>query len=148
MKTLTLAKHAALGAALLSTGAPLLHAQDVQIAPGTTASIQFMNGGVGESERASIRKAGAAFKLRVELSERADNELVADAALKITDMKGQPVLDLAQAGPIVNVNVPNGTYRVDASLHGQTESRVVTLRGRDRANLYFHWVGSPKAATS
>jgi hypothetical protein len=147
MKTSTLAWQAGLGLALLAAGAPLLHAQQVQTVAGTTPSIQYMNGGIGQSEQASIRKAGEAFKLRVEFSERADNEFVADAALKITDMKGQPVLDLAEAGPIVNVNLPNGSYRVDASLHGQSESQLVTLHGRDSANLNFHWKGDREAAS-
>ena len=147
-KKLTLARRAALGLALLPAGAPLLHAQEVQIAADTTRSIQFMNGGIGQSERVAMRKAGGAFKLRVEFSERADNEFIADADLRITDMRGRPVLTLADAGPIVTVNVPNGSYRVDATFHGQTETRVITLRGRDSANLYFHWTGVPKAAAS
>ena len=146
MKTLTIARQAALGLALLHAGAPLLHAQQVQVAAGTTRLIQFMNGGIGQAEQASMRKAGKAFKLRIEFSERADNEFIADSDLTITDVEGHPVLALAHAGPIVNVNLPNGTYRVVASFQGRTETRIVRLSGRESADLYFHWRGVAKAA--
>jgi hypothetical protein len=145
MKTRTLAGRVVIGLALLQAGAPFLHAQPVQIATGTTRSIQFMNGGIDRAERASMRQAGKAFKLRVEFSEGPDDASIADSALTITDVEGRPVLVLAHAGPIVNVNLPNGAYRVAAGFQGRTEIRSVSLRGRDGADLYFHWNAVRKA---
>jgi hypothetical protein len=144
MKMLTVARHTALGLALLYAAAPLVRAQQVQVATGTTGPIQFMNGGIGKSEQTSMREAGKAYRLRVELSERADNEFIADADLQITDMQGRPVFALPEAGPIVNVDLPQGEYRVAATFDGQTESRLITLRGRQREDVYFHWKGKPK----
>ena len=152
MKLQKIAKQAALGLALLYAAAPLVHAQEERVAVETMRPIQFMNGGIGQSDEALTRKAGKAFKLRVEFSERKDNEFVADADLRITDMQGHPVLVLHSAGPIVNVNLPDGKYRVAASFHGQTQTRLVTLRGKAGEDLYFHWTGAakgdPHAATA
>ncbi|WP_158100918.1 hypothetical protein [Variovorax sp. JS1663] len=56
-------------------------------------------------------------------------------------MQGRPVLELLDVDPMVNVNLPDGRYRVMASLHGQTETRLVKVRGRAGENLPFHWKG-------
>ena len=144
MKLQRLAGQAALGLALLCAGAPLVQAQDKPVAVQTTGSIQFMNGGVDKAEETFMRKAAKDFNLRVEFSERKDNEFVADASLNITDLGGKPVFVLRNAGPIVNVKLPDGEYRVAASFHGRTETRVVTLRGSAGEDLYFHWQGKVK----
>lgn len=141
MKLSIIAKHPALALALLYAAAPLVHAQDEEVVVEARPAIQFMSGGIGQSDEAAMRKAAKDFNLRLEFSERKDNEFVANADLRITDMQGRPVFVLLDADPMVNVNLPDGRYRVMTSLHGQTESRLVNVRGTAGENLYFHWKG-------
>lgn len=144
MKMSIIATQPALALVLLYAAAPMVHAQDEQVAVEARPPIQFMSGGIGQTEEAAMRKAAKDFNLRLQFSERKDNEFVADADLRITDMQGRPVFVLLDADPMVNVNLPDGRYRVAASLHGQTETRLVNLRGKEGENLYFHWNGNAK----
>ncbi len=140
-----LLKHAAIGAAIVAglAGAPQARAQDAVVLE-TVRTTMFMNGGVSKADEAYMRKAGRDFNLRIEFSERKDNEFVADADLTITDLQGMPVFVLSDAGPIVNLNLPDGQYRVAATFHGQTEVQHVTVKGRTGQDLYFHWKGRAK----
>ncbi len=144
MKLQRIAAQAALGLALLYAAAPLVHAQEELVVVETVRPTLFMNGGIGKPEAAYMRKAGKDFNLRIEFSERKDNEFVADADLTITDLRGNPVFALPNAGPIVNVNLPDGRYRVAASFHGKSETQLVTLRANAGQHLYFHWKGNVK----
>jgi hypothetical protein len=142
MKISIVASQAALGVALLYSAAPLVHAQEERIVVETVRPTLFMNGGIGQDDEAYMRKAGKDFKLRVEFSERKDNEFVDDVDLTITDLRGNPVFVLPKAGPIVNINLRDGRYRVAATFGGKTETQLVTLRGRAGQDLYFHWKGT------
>jgi hypothetical protein len=144
MKMATITRQVALGLALLYAAVPLVHAQEELVVVETIRPTLFMSGGVDKDEEAYMRRMGKDFNLRVEFSERKDNEFVADADLTITDMRGNPVFALPKAGPIVNVKLPDGRYRVAATFHGKTETQLVTLRGKPGQDLYFHWKGSVK----
>lgn len=136
---------AALGMALLyAATAPAARAQDEVIISETVRSSIFMNGGIGKDEEAYMRKAGKDFNLRMEFSERKDNEFLADVDLAITDLAGNPVFVLPGAGPIVNLNLPAGKYRVAASFRGKTETQLVTVPASGGRDLYFHWKGKAK----
>jgi hypothetical protein len=139
-------KPAALALALLSLAAPLVHAQEAMAEADAGIAVPYMVGGIGKSEAAIMRREGRNFDLRVEFSARKDNGFVADADLLVTDMSGAPVIALADAGPIVNVDLPRGRYIVSATWHGRTESQAINLNGkagRDGKDLYFHWQGRP-----
>ena len=144
-------KLAALGVALLCVAAPAVHAQEAATHAATEIEVPFMDGGIGKSEAASMRRAGKRFDLRMEFSSRKDNEFIAAARLLVTDMTGAPVLTLADAGPIVNMELPAGRYRVAATWHGRTETRLVSLNGKagqSGTDLYFHWDASSKGSAS
>jgi len=145
MKVSTVAAQVALGLALLYLAAPLVRAQQHEtIAIETLGTTPFMSGGVGQDQRDLMRKAAKDFNLRFEFSERQDNEFIVGTELLITTLQGNPVFVLDHAGPIVNVNLPDGQYRVVASYDGQNETRRVTVRGKTAQDLYFHWKGNPK----
>jgi hypothetical protein len=106
-------------------------------------SIPFMVGGIGKDDETFMRRAGKLFNLRIEFSARKDNEFVVDTALAIADLQGNPVFAMPNVGPIVNINLPDGDYRVAATYKSKTETRVVKVRGDKGQDLYFHWNGSP-----
>jgi hypothetical protein len=144
-------KLAALGLALLYFSAPLVHARDAAAEAEAGIAVPFMDGGIGTTEAAAMRKDGREFDLRMELSARRDNEFIADADLLISDMSGATVFALADAGPIVNLDLPAGRYHVSATRHGQTKSQLVNLNGQaggSGKDLYFHWQGSSSGDSS
>ena len=130
-----------LALALLCAIAPMAHAQDNEVAVEARQPIQFTTGGIGQSDEAAMRRTAKNFNVRLEFSERQDNEFVADADLRITDRRGSPVFVLLDADPMVNLNLPAGRYRVAATHRGQTETRLVDVHGAAGANVFFHWSG-------
>jgi hypothetical protein len=103
----------------------------------------YMNGGIGSDEQSYMRKMGKDFSLRLIFAERKDNEFVADVKLLIEDEHG-PVFMLPAAGPMTNVMLPDGKYRIIASYRGVTEVHMVTIKGKNGADVLFHWKGTPK----
>lgn len=130
---------AALGVAALPA-----RAQDVQVAVTAARTTPYLNGGVGQDEEQHMRQVAKDWPLRITFSERKDNEFAADIDLLIRDAKGKPVLQLAHAGPMTYAKLPAGSYRVSARLHGQLETREVTLDGKTGHDLFFHWKGDAK----
>lgn len=134
----------ALGLCLLCASAAGVHAQQAELAMQATEAVPFMNGGVSVEEATLMRKSAKDYNLRMEFSERKDNEFVAAVDVSVIDLQGRTVLSLTDAGPIVNVKLPDGRYRVAATFHGQTETQRVTLHGNAAQDLYFHWKGQAK----
>jgi hypothetical protein len=62
--------------------------------------------------------------------------------LAIADTCGNTLLQLANAGPLTNVVLPEGQYRVSASVDGKTETKAVTVSGKNGKDLHFHWTAA------
>jgi len=121
--------------AILSLAAAAQDAIVVQTVTATT----YLNGGIGQSEENTMRRIAKEFPLRMTFSERKDGEFIADVPVVISDMQGKPVFELAKAGPMLDVVLPNGKYKVSARFKGLTESQEVTLDGKDGRDLHFNW---------
>ncbi|MCC6197810.1 MAG: hypothetical protein IT518_25445 [Burkholderiales bacterium] len=133
-----------IGASLLATLPLAALAQDSIVVETVTATT-YLNGGVGKGEAATMRRLAKEFPLRMTFSERKDGEFLANVPVVIADARGNPVFELPNAGPMLYVMLPDGTYTVRARFKGLTESQQVTLAGKDGKDLYFHWKGRPDA---
>jgi len=118
---------------------PLVAAAQDAIAVETIAGTTYLNGGIGQSEQNTMRRVAKEFPLRMTFSESKDGEFIADVQVVISDMRGNPVFELAKAGPMLDVALPNGKYKVSAQVKGLTESQEVTLDGKDGRDLHFNW---------
>ena len=127
---------ALIGASLLAAFTLNAYAQDV-VKTDTGAS--YLNGGVGGEEQAEMRRRAAEFPIRMTFSTGKDGEYVANASVVITDAHGKSVFELSNAGPMLDVALPNGSYKVNVSVEGVTESHAVTVSGRAGKDLQFHW---------
>ncbi|MEO7937806.1 MAG: carboxypeptidase regulatory-like domain-containing protein [Burkholderiaceae bacterium] len=128
-------------AALMGTIALPAHAQDELIVVEPAHSIMYLNGGIGSDEAQYMRKIAKDWPLRMVFSESKDNEFVADVSVLITDPRGTPYLQLSGAGPMTYVKLPGGKYHITARFHGQSETREVTLDGKNGREVVFHWKG-------
>ena len=104
--------------------------------------VSFISGGVSEGEAQRFQAAFKQFPLVIELYEHAAprDEYTADADVRITDRKGQVVLDQHADGPFMLVRLPAGDYTVSASLKGRElpEHHVhVTDSGHARSVFVF-----------
>jgi hypothetical protein len=105
----------------------------------------FLNGGVGQEDASRMHAAAKDYSMQIEFSEKRDNQLLADARVRIVDAHGRTVFRNAHAGPILLVRVPPGTYRVIARADGRTETQTTTVRPQHTSDLHFHWRGTPVA---
>jgi hypothetical protein len=91
--------------------------------------VSYVTGGVSDDEAALFKQARAGYPLAIELvrNNAGKQEYTADAQVRVFDRGGQLVLDAKADGPFMLVRVPPGSYRVQASLDGQTVEKAVTV---------------------
>ncbi len=143
MKIRTPMAAALIGASLLAT-LPLAAIAQNDVLVETFTATTYLNGGIGKTEEDLMHRVAKEFPLRIIFSEHKDGEFLADIPVVIADAHGNPVFELPKAGPMLDVMLPNGKYRVSARYKGLTEAHEVTLDGKGGKDVYFHWKGKPK----
>ena len=99
----------------------------------------FINGGIGEDETDAMRQLAREYPLRIVFAQGNRNLFTANVPVEITDARGNRVLALPDAGPLLYVMVPDGRYTVTAEVDGVVRSQQVTVsRGQGR-EVVFHW---------
>ena len=106
-------------------------------------ALPYMNGGIGAGEQASIKATASDYNLQLLFSQGASGEYISDVKLDITDSAGASVFSLPAAGPMTNVKVPPGKYRLSAVYNGQAQTRQLTLAGQP-TKLSIRWNDGPK----
>ena len=123
---------ATLGArALAQTYAPSAHY------PGT----DYLNGGIGTEEADRMRAMSADFPVQMTFAERnqGSDEFVADVHLRVIDSSGRAVVDLPSQGPIFLLQVPPGSYTVEAEHDGQVKTQHFDVAAGHHDRLGFEW---------
>lgn len=123
---LTAATVLALGAAAVSVSA-----QDT--------SGNYQNGGIGKEQVDRMDQNMKAYDLRLTFSEGPTNAYITGLQLKIYNAKGEEVFALANAGPLTDVKLPPGHYRVVADFGGVQRSGNVDVQTGKHASLNLHW---------
>jgi len=91
----------------------------------TPGGIEYISGGAGEDDRASMASRQAEFPFKVVLSEPSGEYLVADR-LSVLTPQGS-LLIVRDAGPVVMMKLPPGPYVLEAAYQGKTERRSVQV---------------------
>lgn len=114
----------AAGGAAHAQGAPGTPVATVQHSPG---GVDYLSGGAGEEERAAMASRQAELPLKIELSAKGGEYIVADH-LSVRTPQGE-LLMVRDAGPLLMLRLPPGTYTLEAAWKGQTERRTVRVGG-------------------
>jgi hypothetical protein len=125
------------GAARAAPAADTASAVDVVTAK--QGSVPYMNGGISKEQVSRIEHHDQRYNLHVVLSEGRHNDYVTGVRLRIDDAHGKQVLRLADAGPLTDVKLPPGTYKVHADFGRMQRGYVVQLKDREPFNLYLHF---------
>lgn len=105
-----------------------------------SASPPYLNGGIGQGEQDAIKAAAKDYSLHLLFSQ--DNgEYISDVKLDIADADGRTLLSLPSAGPMTNVQLSPGQYKVSASYKGETRSQQVSVVAGKISNLSLRWQG-------
>ncbi len=99
----------------------------------------YQNGGVSKEDTAEMDHHLAHYNLRLTFSEGRKNAYAAGLNLNIFGAGGKDVFSLASAGPLTDVALPAGHYRVVADFGGVRRSGSVDLKPGVPAHLFLHW---------
>lgn len=110
----------------------------VQVQRQEQNGIAYLSGGIGEDESKAIQQT-TGYNLHMTFSVGSLNEYIPDVTLVIEKAKGQPVLTLDNAGPLVYVQLPAGKYTVTATRNGEVRHDVADIGSGAARNLVFHW---------
>jgi hypothetical protein len=138
-----------LAAAVLAAAAGGVQAEDLSASPdlvtGTVDGHAYRNGGIGDAEAAQMRQDLRDYNLQLAFSEGKHNAWLADVQLDVFDASGRNVFSLNEAGPLVDVQLPAGRYRVVARAGGIERTGSAEVAPGRPARLYLHWREVPAA---
>lgn len=95
-------------------------------APQSSAAVKYLSGGAGDEERSQLMAQWTQFPLLIVFSAPGGAYAVPDS-VRISNAQGTPVLEVAQAGPLLMVNLPPGDYRVQARTGDAAQERALHL---------------------
>ncbi|UXY14163.1 hypothetical protein N8I74_12630 [Chitiniphilus purpureus] len=109
---------------------------------GTTAwaaqTPEFVTGGIGDEESSALQAVKPQYNLHLLLTEKSGAYL-SGVQVTIADRHGSTVLDTQAKGPYLWVKLPQGTYRVSATLDGATLDRTVNIKGQRTSTVHLTW---------
>ena len=120
------------------------NAQDAAVSEQQGQIAKYVNGGIGDGQTVYMKSIAKNWPMRIMFSQLKADEFISGVNLLITDKRDTTYLQLDSAGPLTYVQLPPGTYSVTASFEGQSQTRKVTLGGKNKSDLHFHWKGVVK----
>ena len=144
MKTLTLTT-ALVAAMLASSALTPAFAQSSREIPSidTTRSVSdasnvnFVTGGIGDDERQAIEATAASYNVHI-TSSSTNGAFVEDTQVIIRNKAGDEVLN-ANAGPLLYVQLPAGTYSIEATHGDQTQKKRLIVGKKTSAKVHLGW---------
>lgn len=100
------------------------------------SGIQYLTGGFGLDDRAEMQRVAGVYNVLVMFAEPNGEFVVTDS---VTVKKGNvEVLQVSDAGPLLYMNLPYGTYTVHANYNGVPRSRTINV-GRRTPDVVMTW---------
>jgi hypothetical protein len=112
----------------------------------TSNGVSYLSGGFGEDERERLRSITGGDNLELSFALQS-NEYVGGANVLIKDAKGNNVLEAVSGGPLFLVDLPAGSYTVEATAMGKTLKQAVHVPSKGHAQVYFAWNAGGEATT-
>ena len=129
---------AGLAAAFLSAGPAFAELQ------ASRTDVPYATGGVTSDEADALRAQARDYSLEVTMAAPGEvpgyNDFVAGTRVRVLDAKGNLVLDVQDAGPILLADLPPGNYTLEAVDNGSVQARHVRVGARNgRTQITFLW---------
>jgi hypothetical protein len=112
----------------------------------TSNGVSYLSGGFGEDERERLRNIAGGDNLELSFALQ-NKEYLGGANVLIKDAKGNNVLEAISEGPLFLVDLPAGSYTVEATAMGKTLKQAVHVPSKGHAQVYFAWNSVGEATT-
>lgn len=125
-------------AALLSLS--LLATASLALQSGKTLDgAAYVSGGVSHEELRALHDRRSDYNLWLITASSKSGSYLADVLVTIRDSKKQTVFNARLDGPWLFINLPLGTYQVEAALNGKSQRRTTTIHRGDLHQAFFYF---------
>jgi hypothetical protein len=105
------------------------------------ASVPAVSGGVSLNARDTLRGSESNANLKMVFALNTGN-YVSDVGVKVTNSKGELVIDDVSNGPWLLARLPNGSYTAQATYNGHTVTNKFSVGGKGLKTAQFRWPAS------
>ncbi len=103
-------------------------AQSINTSAMHSGGVSYMSGGIGLDDRAQMESSAQQFNARLMFAEHDGAFVVADTV--IVSRGNVEVMRVSDVGPLLYLNLPNGTYTVHATYMGVPRNRTISVSRR------------------
>ena len=122
----------------LMLSSPLGIAQEQRLEPGFSNGVPYLSGGIGDEELAEIDRARPNYNTRLVLSE-ASGSYVSNVTLNLATVLGEPIVSFSGAGPLVLLQLPPGSYLINARYEDRTVQKRFDVRDNTAQSVSILW---------
>jgi len=126
--------------ALVATGP---ETADGELDRGVSASgVPYIVGGWSDTARRELAVRAAEFSLTLVFAHRGSCQYIADVNVRVANERGEDIVTLDEAGPIVLFGLTPGSYQVTVTRNGQALARTIAVGPQTRRQTVFYWSDS------
>ena len=103
--------------------------------------VPYIVGGWSSEARRELAVQAGEFSLTLLFAHRGSCEYIADVNVRVTNERGEELVTLEEAGPIVLFGLGPGSYQVTVTRNGQALARTIAVGPRTRRQTVFYWSG-------
>ena len=104
----------------------------------TPQGVPYVTGGISLGELSELRARRKDFSLWIVTAAKSGAHL-ADARIVIRDNQGETAFNRLLDGPWLFIDLPLGSYEIEATFRGETQQRKSTIHAGDRHQLIFRF---------
>lgn len=118
---------------------PLYSAEDDFFKENMERGIAFLSGGVSQTEREILKDRGKGYSLKLIFSSKR-GEYLSNVIVKVFHQKNQTILITISNGPWLFIDLPIGTYKIEASFRADRKriSRIKIEQGKQKV-IHLQW---------
>lgn len=104
----------------------------------TPQGVPYVTGGISLDELSTLRARRKDFSLWIVTAAKSGAHL-ADVRIVIQDSQGETAFNRRLDGPWLFIDLPLGSYEIEATFRGETQQRKSTIHAGDRHQVIFRF---------
>jgi hypothetical protein len=105
----------------------------------TDLGVPFVSGGVGTEEVATLSDERKRYTLAILTAAKNSGAFLADVRIRISDARLKLVFDTVMDGPWLLIDLPAGSYEIEATQDSRVQKKFVTFTAGDHRQTVFYF---------